>query len=98
MVTNETMNSMMKYVHQKDTSILGNFNNIKRDYEEEHGGKSFSEVVSMIDNGEVNDTTNDFRIWSCSWFWDTFGTYNMCYNFSNYLCDIIDDLDQEEDR
>lgn len=90
---------MRKYAHQKDTKIIGNFNDIRRDFEYVHSGIKFDEVVKKLDAGEMADEElADFQSWCFDWFWDTFGTYNLGYNFGSYLGDFVYGLQYEREH
>lgn len=80
-LTNSLADSMREYIDSGKFSISGNFNNIKRDYETEHHGASFDKVIDLIRNGISNEITEEFKDWSENWFWQTFGTYGIKYNF-----------------
>ena len=80
-----TMRDMEKYVHRSDTGMSGNFADIRLDWERDHEDVSLDEVVEMIDNGEVNDITNEFRSWSIDWYFRAFGTYNLKYNWGEFI-------------
>ena len=87
---------MRKYLHMNDHRIAGNFNNIETDYSkhlfEVSGGKygkddqaDFAEMVQRLDNNEQSERAEYDRAALASWFWDTFGTFGITYNYQN-LC------------
>jgi len=102
---------MRKYVHQNDTKIVGNFNNIRSDWD--YIKDSFwvakdenSEAVEIKPFGKFDDmvkgmdegTLTDEQVWIVQqwcegWFFETFGTYNLKYNFQNF----IGELEYEEE-
>ena len=93
-----TMRDMKKYVHRSDTGMSGNFADIRLDWEREHEDVSLDEVVEMIDNGEINDITNEFRSWSVDWYFRAFGTYNLKYNWGEFISNEVAEMDYERER
>ena len=92
-LTNSIADSMRNYVSSGNYSISGNFNNIKRDFETEHNGASFDKVIEMIRNGVSNEITEEFKDWSENWFWQTFGTYNIKYNFAEAANEFLEGME-----
>lgn len=88
---------MKKYLHMDSQRIMGNFNNARTDYERENEGQKFSEMVTRLDNGENTPRAKEDREWLTSWFWETFGTYNIKYNFSTEIGELICDLNEEDE-
>ena len=73
------------YCNQEDTRICGNFNNIKVDYELEFKGKYYKDILAKL-NAEIDDEdTKQFKDWAVTWFFETFGTFGVKYNFSSTL-------------
>ena len=88
-----------KYCNSKDTSIPGNFNDVTRDYEREHEGKKFSDILAKLNAAVDDEETRNFKDWAVGWFFDTFGTYNLGYNFSDTLTNFYwDEIQEFEDR
>ena len=93
---------MDKYVHMKDTKIIGNFANIRQDWEITTGfvdseitpwGK-FDDVIASIDNGTISaEDLERFQTWCLDWFFTAFGTYNLKYNFQEYLLECVDEYE-----
>lgn len=86
---------MKKYIDSGKYSISGNFNNIKIDYEAEHKGVSFENIVDAIRHGVSSEETEEFKNWSENWFWQTFGTYNIQYKFADAANEFLDEFDQQ---
>lgn len=100
------VSDMRKYVHQNDTEIVGNFNNIRNDWD--YIKESFlvakdenSEAVEIKPFGKFDDmvkgmddgTLTDEQIWMVQqwceeWFFETFGTWGLKYNFQNFICEL----------
>ena len=94
---------MERYLHMEDHHIEGNFNNIKYDYEREFEGKKLSDIVEKFDKDIEDEDTEEFKNWvSDNWFFETFGTFGIGYNFSNELSNFTysrcEELQKEEDN
>ena len=80
-IVRDTVESFNKLVHRDDTSMVGNFKDIRYDWEGFHNelphGCKLREVVEMIDAGEDNEITREFKDWAVDWFFEAFGTYNL---------------------
>ena len=98
--------SMKKYVHQKDTSICGNFHNIRRNYY--YGGvgvekcpisetMEFDDIIRIIDEGKRWNFTEEFLDWANDWFFSTVGTWGICYNFGDYLGALYEEIEYERE-
>ena len=94
-VVDNTIRSFNTYVHREDTSIPGNFCDIRIDYRREHDGKSFRKVVADIDHGIENADTKEFRDWAVEWFFTAFGTFALKYNWTTFMEEVACD-DEEE--
>jgi len=93
-------NEFRSYCNQEDTKIYGNFNNIKWDYELEFKGKRYEDILAKL-NAEIDDEeTKEFKDWAVSWFFETFGTFGMKYNFSDtlytYFEEEINEFEEKE--
>ena len=98
----ELSDDMKTYLHQKSHRISGNFNNVEYDYIEEHkiisdgvasyNCNCFFEFVERLDNGTA--TQEDFE-WITSWFWETFGTWGIGYNFADELANYAYEYENE---
>ena len=88
-VVDDAINSFNELVHRADTSMWGNFKNIKYNWEGYHNelphGCTLKEVVGMIDAGEDNETTREFKDWAVDWYFEAFGTHNLKYNWTNFM-------------
>lgn len=93
--TAEKVNSeMCEYLHKKDTHIIGNFNDIHLDYPE-NSGASFDEMLARLDAGEQSAKTISDKNFLTEWFWKTFGTHNIAYNFVEFLNEELYSLEKE---
>ena len=88
-------NNLTNYIESGNYHMSGNFANIEMDYEHDHKGTSFQEVVQMIQNGENNELTTEFKQWTISWIWYAFGTFGLTYKFSNYIDEHMNDEEDE---
>lgn len=99
----EWNDDMKKYLHMKDHRILGNFNNIEYDYphhingEYEYDTPLVNDLIKRLDEGKDDEQTNEDRDWLVDWFFDTFGTYGIKYNFQSEMSDNIYDYKQEHE-
>ncbi len=94
----ETLESMKRYVHKKDTHMDGNFCNIKQDWNDMPDfipseitpwGK-FEEIVKSIDDETISDEDlQKFQTWAFDWYTYAFGTYWFQYNFGSYLSERV---------
>lgn len=90
---------MKKYLHGEH-SISGNFNNIDYDYNkhlyEVSNGKygkdeigynceGVKEMTARLDNGEDSELAEFERKALLSWFWETFGSWGILYNFREHI-------------
>lgn len=83
--TTMQINADMKtYLNSKDRHIVGNFNNISSDYP-----KDFKDMVNRLNNGDNSKESDEDREFLTDWFWDTFGTYGLKYNFASDLAEKV---------
>ena len=91
--------SMRTYLHGEHT-IYGNFNNIDYDYDKclfeisegkygkdeiGYNTKGVKEMITRLDSGEDSELADFERKALLSWFWETFGSWGICYNFNDHL-------------
>lgn len=92
-------NDMFKYVSGNDYRIMGNFNNIEWDWDNAHkDGIKFQDLRKKLLDGVNDADTDEFSTWAIDWFFDTFGTYNMCYNYQNTISDLAYSYQQEDEE
>jgi hypothetical protein len=88
---------MKKYLHFDDHKIYGNFNDVEYDYikfrtgEYSYNTKMFSEMIKRLDDGEESKQANEDREFLTEWFFDTFGTRAISYNFGEEINEAIYD-------
>lgn len=94
-----------KYVHFKDTKMIGNFANIRQDWNitknfvksEVQPWGDFDEVVKSIDNETISvEDLKKFQTWAKDWFYTAFGTWGLVYNFNNCFADYTYEEREEE--
>ena len=99
-VVEDAVQSFNKLVHRDDTSMFGNFKDIRYDWEGFHNelphGCTLKEVVQMIDAGEENEITKEFKDWAVDWYFEAFGTYNLKYKWTNFMEEITYDEEDEQ--
>lgn len=87
---------MNKYLHMKDTRIQGNFNNIRWDYPRENEGETFEEMVARLDANEQSERATKDRDYLNAWFWETFGTFGLAYNFNDLMNSLVEDFEHDK--
>jgi len=92
-IIEETIKSFDTYVHRDDTSMVGNFCDIRYDYEREHKGQSFRALIEKIDANMGGEDVDEFREWSVGWYFTAFGTYNLKYNWAQFMEDVSGDCE-----
>ena len=98
-----TVRDMDTYIHRPDTKLIGNFCNIRQDWEVttefvesdvKPWGK-LSDIVKSVDDGTISEEDlAKFQTWCMDWFFTAFGTYNLKYNFQS----LISDLEWEDEQ
>lgn len=102
--TENTLESMKKYCHKKDTRMSGNFCNIREDWEYTYDfigsevkpwGK-FDDVIKSIDDGTISDEDLEkFQTWVFDWYFRAFGTWGLKYNFGEFIGEIAYEFERE---
>ena len=103
----ETLSDMKKYVHKKDTRMIGNFCNIREDWEYCHEfigseiqpwGK-FDDVIKSIDDETISDEDlKKFQTWALDWYFRAFGTFGFTYNFGDYISELEYEEEMEKEN
>ena len=98
------VSDMREYVHRKDTHMMGNFCDIKQDWDYcpeciesdiKPWGK-FSDMVQSVDDETISDEDlAKVQQWCKDWFFTAFGTWGLIYNFHNFIAEI--EYEEEED-
>lgn len=105
-VAEKTLESMKKYVHMRDTRMIGNFCNIREDWESDFDfvrsevkpWGNFDDVIKSIDDETISDEDlKKFQRWALDWFFTAFGTFGLTYNFGNFISEIEYEREQEEE-
>ena len=95
---------MGKYLNMKDHKIDGNFNNIDYDYPHHINGEfGYDEplvnaMVERLNSGEQSEQADADRDWLVDWFWETFGTFGLTYNFSEYISELLYEFENKEEE
>ena len=95
---------MGKYLNMKDHKIDGNFNNIDYDYPHHINGEfGYDEplvnaMIERLNSGEQSKQADADRDWLVDWFWETFGTFGLTYNFSEYISELLYEFDNKEEE
>ena len=100
MVVEDAVKSFNKLVHRDDTSMFGNFKDIRYDWEGFHHelphGCTLREVVELIEAGEENEITKEFKDWAVDWYFEAFGTYNLKYKWTEFMEEATYDEEDKE--
>lgn len=92
---------MKRYLHKKDHAIFGNFNNIDYDYprhingEFEYDDDLVKDLVKRLDERDMSERTKSDRLWLNDWFFYTFGTFGIRYNFDETMSAAIEEHERE---
>lgn len=79
---------MRTYLNMKDHHIAGNFNNIEYDYPKHITGdyhydsELVGAMIARLNANEQSEQADSDRDFLTDWFWDTFGSFGIRYNFS----------------
>lgn len=101
-VAGETIANMKIYCKKSDTSIPGNFKDVRHNYVWDKVNEllDFDQIVNLTLNTKEEDETAEikaFRNWFLSWIFEAFGTFGLSYNFSNFLSEELSQLENEEE-
>lgn len=101
-IADDINSDMNKYLHMKDHKIYGNFNNIDYDYnnfingEVEYNKPLLEDLIKRLDDNDQSAQTIRDRNFINEWFFDTFGTYGISYNFGDEISEALYVHEQEE--
>lgn len=90
-----------EYAFKADTSIVGNFADIRLDYKREKplGEMSYDRFLELWEQDLISDETLEkFQTWAQSWFFTAFGTWGFSYNFQTGVSEMIYALEKEEEE
>lgn len=93
---------MGKYLNMKDHKIWGNFNNIDYDYSHhingvvEYDTPLVNAMIERLNAGEQSEQADADRDWLVDWFWETFGSWGLQYNFNSWVADLLYEFENEE--
>lgn len=93
---------MGKYLNMKDHKIWGNFNNIDYDYPHhingvvEYDTPLANAMIERLNAGEQSEQADADRDWLVDWFWETFGSWGLKYNFDSWIADLLYEFENEE--
>lgn len=92
---------MKRYLHNKEHAIFGNFNNIDYDYprhingEFEYDDGLVKDLIKRLDERDMSERTKSDRLWLNDWFFYTFGTFGIRYNFDETMSAAIEEHERE---
>lgn len=96
----DRFNSDMKTYLHGEHKISGNFNNIDYDYniimyqvscgkygadEIDYNHEGVASMIERLDNGDTSEIAELERKALLSWFWETFGSFGITYNFGELM-------------
>lgn len=93
--------NMKNYLHNKVHSMCGNFNNIDYCYSKyrtgkcEHNRRLVDELTERLDAGDQSEQTKKDKHWLVDWFFETFGTFGIKYNFKTMMSEYLYNLEKE---
>lgn len=99
--TSQINNQMKRYLHGEH-KICGNFNNIDYDYPNFRGkGVNYdhelvADMIARLDANDQSEQTQKDREFLVSWFFETFGTYGIKYNYTDRISADIYDYQHNE--
>lgn len=92
------------YLNGKDHKIFGNINNVDYDYPAHINGKVeynaslVNAMIARLNSGEESEQADADRNWLVDWFWSTFGTFGIQYNFGEYVGALLDEFENEDEK
>ena len=90
-----------EYAFKADTSIVGNFADIRLDYKREKplGEMSYDRFLELWTQDLISPETEEkFQTWAQSWFFTAFGTWGFSYNFQNGVSEMLYWYEKEEEE
>ena len=100
---------MKEYLHMQNHRMDDNFANIEEDYPSHITGtywsseyvgddyfRLFPKMVARLDAAEDSKQADEDRAYLIDRYFDAFGTYNIKYNFSNWLSEIVYIREEEQ--
>lgn len=106
--TLEANKEMKKYLHLNDQHMDGNFANLYEDYPKHRTGvwwasdydgddyyDLYPAMVARLDSAEDSEQANKDREYLEEWYFKAFGTYNIKYNFGNYLEEVHSMMEED---
>ena len=101
---------MKKYLHLPSQRMPGNFSDLRMDYPNHRTGtfwaseyegsvseylNLYPDMVARLDAEEDSEQAKEDRAYLEEWYFKSFGTFGITYNFSNDLAEIAYSLEHE---
>lgn len=99
---------MKKYLHLNDQHMNGNFADLSMDYPKHRTGvwwatdydgddyyDLYPQMVARLDAAEDSEQADKDREYLEEWYFEAFGTYNIKYNFGNYLEEVHSMMEED---
>ena len=106
--TLEVNKEMKKYLHKDSQHMDGNFANLYNDdprhvtgtfWATDYDGDDYYDLypamVARLDAAEDSEQANKDREYLEEWYFKAFGTYNIKYNFGNYLEEVHSMMEED---
>lgn len=106
--TLEANREMKKYLHLPDQHMNGNFADLSMDYPKHVTGvwwasdydgddyyDLYPQMVARLDAAEGSEQASKDREYLEEWYFKAFGTYNIAYNFGNYLEEVHSMMEED---
>lgn len=93
---------MGKYLNASSHKIDRNFNNIDYDYPAfrtgnvEYDFDMVNDMIARLNNQDMSEQSVKDRDFLVDWFFETFGTFGISYNFTNEISDACYQYQQEK--
>lgn len=66
----------------------------------EFKGKCYKDILAKLNNEIDDEETKQFKDWAVDWFFETFGTFRLKYNFGStldcYFEEQIEEFNEKE--
>ena len=97
--------AMQSYGHQSDTRQVGNWSNIRQDWNNNYGHSTiepwgdYDEMVKSMDDETISDEDKaKVQQWVEDWYWEAYGTRWLRYNFATELSEEVACQEYERER
>jgi len=104
-MAHEFNDEMRQYLNSSEHKIEGNFNNIDYDYPPyrkgivgaEYDRPMVEDMIKRLNDGDMGEQSVKDRDWLVDWFFETFGSFGIKYNFQTALGEELYWHEQEQE-